>query len=82
MIHLHLLHSLGKVYHEEALQEARMSYLEHRAKADRRPRSEEQVRGPGSASWLPLSGSRETRVGETQRKVRARRGRIWTRSHL
>ena len=38
----HQLHSLGRIYHEEALQEARVRYLEHRAKAHRRPRSEEQ----------------------------------------
>ena len=27
MIHPHLLHSLGKLYHEEALQKARVSHL-------------------------------------------------------
>jgi len=48
MTDLHQLHSLGRIYHEEALQEARVRYLEHRAKAHRRPRSEEQVRRP----WL------------------------------
>jgi hypothetical protein len=36
------LYSLGKLYHEEALKEARVRHLEHRAKAHRRPRSEEQ----------------------------------------
>jgi hypothetical protein len=36
------LHSLAKLYHEEVLQEARVRHLEHRAKAHRRPRSEEQ----------------------------------------
>jgi hypothetical protein len=42
MIHPHQLHSLGKLYHEDALQEARVRHLTHRAKAPRRPRSEEQ----------------------------------------
>jgi hypothetical protein len=42
MIHPYQLHSLSKIYHEEALQEARVRHLEHRAKAHRRPRSEEQ----------------------------------------
>jgi hypothetical protein len=46
MIHPRQLHSLGKLYHEEALQVARVRYLEHRAKAHRRARSEEQVRRP------------------------------------
>jgi hypothetical protein len=32
---------LGKLYHEEALKEARVRHLAHRAKAHRRPRSEE-----------------------------------------
>jgi hypothetical protein len=39
MIHPHQLHSLGKLYHEEALQEARVRRLTHRTKAHRRPRS-------------------------------------------
>lgn len=39
MIHPHQLHSLGKLYHEEVLQEARVRNLTHRAKAHRRPRS-------------------------------------------
>jgi hypothetical protein len=42
MIHPHQLHSLGKLYHEDALQEARVRHLTHRAKAPRRPRSEEE----------------------------------------
>jgi hypothetical protein len=48
MIHPCQLHSLGKLYHEEALKEARVRHLEHRAKAQRRPRSEEQ----GRLLWL------------------------------
>jgi hypothetical protein len=44
MIHPHQLHSLGKLYHEDALQEARVRHLAHRTKAHRRPRSEDQVR--------------------------------------
>jgi hypothetical protein len=44
MIHPHQLHSLGKLYHEKALQEARVRNLKHRAKAHRRPRSEERGR--------------------------------------
>jgi serine protease Do len=53
------LHSWSKHYHEEALQEeARVGHLAHRAKAPRRPRSQEQ----GRWSWLgklaaTLSGS-------------------------
>jgi hypothetical protein len=46
MIHPYQIHSLGKLYHEDALQEARVRHLTHRAKAHRRPRSEEQVRWP------------------------------------
>lgn len=48
MMHPHQLHSLGKLYHEEALKEAQVRHLEHRAKAHRRSRSEEQVSSP----WL------------------------------
>ena len=48
MMHPYQLHSLGKLYHEEALKEARVRHLEHRAKAHRSPRSEEQ----GPWSWL------------------------------
>ena len=44
MIHPYQLHSLGKLYHEEALQKARVRSLRHRAKAHRRPRSEEHGR--------------------------------------
>ncbi len=44
MIHPDQLHSLGKLYHEEALREARVRHLEHRAKAHRGPRSQEQGR--------------------------------------
>ena len=36
------LHSWSKQYREERLAEARVRHLEHRAKAHRRPRSEEQ----------------------------------------
>jgi hypothetical protein len=51
MIHPHQLHSLGKLYHQEALKEARGRDLEHRAKAYRRSPSEEQ--GTWSFfSWL------------------------------
>jgi hypothetical protein len=46
MIHPYQLYSLGKLYHEEA----RVRHLGHRAKAHRRPRSEEQ--GLWSFSWL------------------------------
>jgi hypothetical protein len=42
MMHPYQLHSLSKIYHEEALKEARVRHLEHRAKAHRIPRSEEQ----------------------------------------
>jgi hypothetical protein len=42
MIHPYQIHSLGKLYHEEALKEARVRRLGHRAKAHRRPRSEQQ----------------------------------------
>jgi hypothetical protein len=48
MMHPYQLHSLGKLYHEEALQEARVRHLGHRAKAHLRPRLEEQ----GFWSWL------------------------------
>ena len=40
MIHPRQLHSLGKLYHEEALQVARVRHQEHEAKAHRRQRSE------------------------------------------
>jgi hypothetical protein len=36
------LHSLSKIYHEEALKEAQVHHLEHRVKEHRRQRSEEQ----------------------------------------
>jgi hypothetical protein len=42
MMHPYQLRSLGKLYHEEALKEARVRQLEQRAKAHRRPREEEQ----------------------------------------
>ena len=42
MIHPYQLHSLGKLYHEEALKEAQVRRLGHRAKVHRRARSEEQ----------------------------------------
>jgi hypothetical protein len=48
MIHPHQRHLLGKLYHEEALKEARVRHLEHRAKAHRGPRSEEKGLWP----WL------------------------------
>jgi hypothetical protein len=48
MMYPYQLHSLGKLYHEEALKEARVCHLGNRAKAHRRSRSEEQVRSP----WL------------------------------
>jgi hypothetical protein len=48
MMHPYQLHSLGKLYHEEALKEARVRHLEYQAKAHRSPRSEEQ----GLRSWL------------------------------
>ncbi len=63
MIHPRQLHSLGKHYHEEALQVARVRRLEHEAKAHRRPRSEKQVRWLGS--WPLLSGSPDAPVGQT-----------------
>ena len=42
MIHPQQLYSLGKVYHEDALQVARVRHIGQRAKASRRPRSEDQ----------------------------------------
>jgi hypothetical protein len=42
MMHPYQLHSLSKIYREEALQEAQRRHLEHRAKAHRGPRSEKQ----------------------------------------
>ena len=42
MMHPYQLHSLSKLYHEEALQEAQRRNLEHRAKVHRRPHSEKQ----------------------------------------
>jgi hypothetical protein len=42
MIHPYQLHSLSKLYREEALQQARVRHLGHRAEAHRGPRSEEQ----------------------------------------
>jgi hypothetical protein len=44
MMHPYQLHSLSKLYHEEALKEARVRHLEHRTKGHHRPRSEEQGR--------------------------------------
>jgi hypothetical protein len=49
MIHPYQLHLLSKLYHEEALQVARVRHIGHRAKAPRRPRSEEEQ---GLWSWL------------------------------
>ena len=45
------LHSWSKLYHEELLQEAQRRHLGHQARANRRPRSEEQ-QGRWSSSWL------------------------------
>jgi hypothetical protein len=42
MIHPYQLHSLGKIYHEEALEEAQVRQLASRAKAPRGLRSEQQ----------------------------------------
>jgi hypothetical protein len=44
MIHPYQLRLLGKLYHEEALKEARERHLARRAKAHNGPRSEDQVR--------------------------------------
>jgi hypothetical protein len=38
MIHPYQLHSLGKLYHEEALKEARRRHIVERARAHRGPR--------------------------------------------
>jgi hypothetical protein len=38
MIHPYQLHSLTKLYHEEALQEARRRHIVERARARRQPR--------------------------------------------
>jgi hypothetical protein len=51
MIHPYQLHSLGKLYHEDALMKARVRHLTHRAKEHRRPRLEEQERWSFS-SWV------------------------------
>ena len=48
MMHPHQLHSLGKLYHEEAIKEARVRNLKQPAIAHRRPRSE----GQGHRTWL------------------------------
>ena len=48
MIHPYQLHSLGKLYHEEALQEARMRHLLERTRASRDPRG---ARLSGLSSW-------------------------------
>ena len=52
MIHPYQLHSLGKLYHEEALKEAQVRHREHRAKAHRRPRPEEQELRWSLSSWV------------------------------
>jgi hypothetical protein len=44
MIHPYQLNSLGKLYHEEALREARVRHLGHQARAHHRSRLEEQGR--------------------------------------
>ena len=49
MIHPYQLHSLAKLYHEEALQEVRKRHLVERARASRDPRG---ARRSGlSSSW-------------------------------
>jgi hypothetical protein len=45
MIHPHQLHSLGKLYHKEALHEARRRHIVERARAHR---------GPRESGWLRL----------------------------
>ena len=54
MIYPHQLHSLSKLYHEEALKEARVRHLTHRAKAHRRARS--RLRHVGIALSGALNG--------------------------
>jgi hypothetical protein len=51
MIHPHQLHSLGKLYHEEALQEARKRHLVERARASRDPRGPKRSGLCGLSSW-------------------------------
>ena len=51
MIHPYQLPSLGKLYHEEGLEDAQRRHLEHQAKAHSRPCSEEQGLWSFS-SWL------------------------------
>jgi hypothetical protein len=48
MIHPYQLHSLAKLYHEEALQEARKRHLVERARASQDPRGS---RRSGLCSW-------------------------------
>jgi hypothetical protein len=48
MIHPYQLHSLAKLYHEEALQEARKRHLVERARASRDPRGARRI---GLSSW-------------------------------
>jgi hypothetical protein len=48
MIHPYQLHSLAKLYHEEALQEARKRHLVERARASRDPRGSKRS---GLSSW-------------------------------
>ena len=52
MIHPYQLHSLGKLFHEEALQQARVRHLGLRAKAYRRLRPEEQEVRWSLSSWV------------------------------
>jgi hypothetical protein len=54
MMHPYQLHSLSKVYRDEALQEAQTRHLVYRAKAPRRLRSEQQQ---GLWSWLGKLGA-------------------------
>ena len=49
MIHPYQLHSLGKLYHEEALREARVRHLVERTRASRNPRGAR--RSAPSSSW-------------------------------
>ena len=52
MIHPYQLHSLGKLYHEDALKVAHVRHLRLRAKAHRRPRPEEQEVRWSLSSWV------------------------------
>jgi hypothetical protein len=73
MIHPRQLHSLGKLYHEEALQVARVRHLEHEAKAHRKPRSEKQVRWLGKLAAAVGLSCRASRTNP-RREPRERGG--------